>query len=77
MPKHDSPFGPTGEFPRGKIRPDDEGAIQIGITHEADGTVMIDFGSATSWIGFPPEQAIQFAKAILKHAGAKKIEITL
>lgn len=39
------------------------------------GGVRIDFGRKIAWIEFPPEKAIEFAKAIAKHAGAKKIEI--
>jgi hypothetical protein len=73
----DEPFGPTGDFPRGKLRPDDEGGLNIGIAHDSDGTVIINFGTDVSWLGLPPDQAREFAKLILIHSGAKKIEITL
>lgn len=70
-------FGPTGDFPEGRLGPDDEGGLRIGITHDTKGNVIINFGKHISWIGFGPEQAIQLAKTIMKHAGAKKIEVTL
>jgi hypothetical protein len=69
-------LGPTGDFPRGKLGPTDEGGLQIGVAHDSRGNVIVNFGAHVDWIGFPPEQAIQFAKSIMKHAGATKIEIT-
>lgn len=68
-------FGPTGEFPRGKLNPNDRGALTIGVTHDGEGNVIINFGTDVSWIGFPPDQATQFAKHILTHAGAKRVEV--
>lgn len=62
-------LGPTGQFPRGKIRPDDEGAVRIAVGHE-EGTVIIDFGTRVTWIGLPPEMAIELARAIQQHAHA-------
>jgi hypothetical protein len=38
-----------------------------GVTHDK-GTVIINFGKPVIWIGFPPWQAIEFAKVIIKHA---------
>ena len=73
MPK----FGPTGEFPHGKLGPSDEGALQIGVARDSKGTVIINFGTHVDWIGMPLEQAINFARLIMKHAGAKKISIEL
>jgi hypothetical protein len=70
-------FGATGKFPDGMLGPDDEGALQVGVAHDSNGTVILNFGKEVSWIGMPAEQAINFAKLILRHAGAKKVEITL
>jgi hypothetical protein len=70
-------FGPTGEYPQGSLGPSDEGALQIGVAHDNDGNVVLNFGTGVSWIAMPPENAINFAKLILRHAGAKKIEISL
>ena len=60
--------GPTGEFPRGKRSPDDEGAINIGISRAPDGNVVIDFGAPLKWIAFPPAQAVALAHLILEKA---------
>lgn len=68
-------FGPTGRFPHGKADPTDEGEIRIGIAHDEQGRVIINFGTKVVWIGLYPAQAIDFAKTILKHCGASKIEI--
>lgn len=67
MPK----FGPTGEFPEGKIDESDEGAIQIGITHDKE-NVIIDFGTPVKWVGFPADIAIELANNILQHANMLK-----
>jgi len=70
-------FGAMGKYPHGSLGPDDEGALQIGVAHDSKGTVILNFGKKVSWIGMPSEQAINFAKLILRHAGAKKVEIEL
>lgn len=70
-------FGPTHDYPHGSLGPDDRGAIQIGVARDGKGNVVVNFGSELSWFAMPPENAINFAKLILKHAGAKKIEIEL
>ena len=62
-----SPFGPTGEFPRGKLNRHDEGALNIGITN-MNGVVRIEFGKKIAWIGLPPNEALSFAAIIIKHA---------
>lgn len=70
-------FGPTGKFPDGSMGPHDEGELQIGVAHDLKGNVLINFGKPVSGIGMLPEQAINFAKLILRHAGIKKIELEL
>jgi hypothetical protein len=70
-------FGPTGTFPLGKLNETDEGALKIGVAHDSKGNVILNFGTKVAWIGLPPEQAINFAKLIMKHAGAKKVEVEL
>ena len=53
-------IGPTGKFPRGKARPDDEGDISLRIGTMSGGPegpiVALEFGFPTTWIGFPPEK---------------------
>lgn len=70
-------FGATGQYPDGSLGPHDEGALQMGVAHDSKGTVILNFGKEVSWIGMPPEQAINFARLILRHAGVKKVEIEL
>lgn len=69
-------LGPTGDYPRGKLSPDDKGGLNIAVTHR-DGAVIINFGTPVEWFGMPPEQAIDFAKTIMKHAGVKSIKVVL
>lgn len=61
--------GPTGRFPMGKISEDDHGELVIGVKHDpATGLVIVNFGALVSWIGLPPEGAIAFAEALIRHA---------
>lgn len=70
-------LGPTGKFPRGMLGPSDEGALNIGVAKDSKGNVVLNFGKEVSWIAFPAADAVKFAQLILRHAGAKKVEITL
>ena len=71
-------FGATGKFPEGKVSDDDEGELQLGVAYdELNGIVHIKFGKPVAWLGLPPANAIEFAKAIMTKAGAKRIEVTL
>ena len=55
-------LGPTGQYPYGKLNPDDEGEIRIAIAHDPHNrTVVIDFGKPVAWIGLPPQHAREFA----------------
>lgn len=63
------PFGPTGDFPHGKMSDDDEGGLNIGVTTDK-GNVIVEFGIPIRWVAMPPEQAIEFAKIITKRAEA-------
>ena len=62
-------LGPTGNFPRGRLTPCDEGEIRIAVGSK-DGTVVIDFGKPTAWVGFPPADARALAASLVKHADA-------
>lgn len=68
------PLGATGRFPEGKLTQDDEGEIAIAIGAAPDGTVVMDFGKPTAWIGFKKAQAIEIADTLRKHAGEAPIE---
>ena len=56
-----------GEFPNGKLNTQDEGAIACAVGHEK-GVVKLLFPKPVSWIGFTPEQAVDLAQDLLKHA---------
>jgi hypothetical protein len=70
-------FGATGKFPHGSLGEGDEGELKMGVAHDWDGNVHVNFGKSIRWFALPSEQAIELAKLILAHAGAKKVEITL
>ena len=63
----DHRVGPTGQFPRGKLTEQDRGEIGIRVA-AVNGTVVIDFGKPTSWIGFPPSDARKLAESLVKFA---------
>ena len=58
---------PTGKFPEGKLSPDDEGELTIGIT-EWCGHVRIDFGSPIQSLAMPPDKAVELAKYMIEKA---------
>jgi len=60
-------IGATGEFPDGKLTPQDEGAIQVAVISEK-GAVRINFGKPITWLGMPAKDAIGFASLVIKHA---------
>lgn len=62
-----NPLGATNTFSRGKVNNSDEGDLRLAVYHK-DGTVFVDFGKATAWIGLDVSTARQFAGAILHHA---------
>lgn len=73
MPKPE--IGATGQFPDGKLDNSDEGELAFAVGRDSDGNVRIDFGTPVAWMAMPPYIAINLARTMLKHAGAKKIEI--
>ena len=61
--------GPTGRFPKGKIHPDDEGELAIGLAiDEEKGVVVVEFGVPTDWFAMYPEEATSFADDLLNKA---------
>ena len=61
-------LGATGEFPEGKLDETDEGELRLVVGGYKDGTVAINFGKPIAWLGMKPQQAADFATAILKCA---------
>jgi len=61
--------GPTGQFPDGRISPDDEGELNVRMGVDPQSRqVIIDFGMPTTWIGLPPEKAIEFGNKLIAMA---------
>lgn len=62
------PLGPTGDFPRGTLPGvKDEGALNLGVVVR-NGTVIVAFGTPTSWIGLPPQQARELGQSLIVRA---------
>lgn len=60
-------LGATGQFPDGKISPEDEGELQLGIAHDQD-NVLVNFGKSVAWLALPPAEARQLAAMLVNHA---------
>lgn len=60
-------LGKTGEHPRGRLTPTDEGGIRIAVGSK-NSAVVIDFGTPVAWIGFSPKEARDLAASLIKHA---------
>ena len=70
-------LGATGKFPEGKLHPGDEGELNLGVARDAHGNVHLNFGKEIAWVAMPPEVAINLARALLKHAGVKRVDLTM
>jgi hypothetical protein len=60
-------LGPTGDFPRGRLNPGDEGEIRVAIVADK-GTVVLAFGAPIEWLGCSPEEAVEIADTIKRCA---------
>lgn len=66
-------LGATGKFPQGTISDDDEGQLRMAIgTDKINGLVRLEFGKPVTWAALPPQEAIDLANAILRHAAELK-----
>ena len=70
-------LGATGKYPQGSYGRHDEGELRFAMARDHYGNVRVDFGKPVAWFALQPEQAMEFARVMLKHAGAKKVEIEL
>ena len=68
-------IGPTGDYPHGKLSPDDEGGLNVALSHftAPDGSRMVrlDFAKPIRWLALPRSEAVEFASLIIHHAGGK------
>lgn len=62
-------IGATGLHPQGKLTNQDEGGIQFKVGVQ-NGKVILDFGNPVTWLGMPPEDAINLAESLIKRARA-------
>lgn len=60
-------FGPTGEFPGGKLTSTDEGQLAFGVT-VFPSKVIVNFGKPIQSLGMSPEEARTFALALRRRA---------
>jgi len=59
------------EWSDGRIGPTDDGDLAFSIgPHPDRELVMIDFGKPVTFVAMPPQQAIELAQALIKHARA-------
>lgn len=61
--------GSTGNFPEGKVAPDDEGELKLAVF--VDGTqkvVGMDFGKSVKWIAFNKEDAKNLGRLLIQKA---------
>jgi hypothetical protein len=56
-----------GEFPDGKLNPDDSGAVAMSVGVES-GRVVVRFPKAVAWIGMSGDEAFELAQVLLRHA---------
>lgn len=61
-------LGPAGEFSDGKLGPDDEGDLRMGVRASPEGLVHFNFGTPVAWFALPAQLAADFASLILKTA---------
>lgn len=57
------------EFPEGRLSGDDDGSITFKIGADADkGVVAIEYSKPVGWVAMSPQQAVEFAQSLIKHA---------
>jgi hypothetical protein len=69
-------LGPTGDFPEGKLGPDDEGGLVVAI-NVTEGKVRVDFGTPVAWFALSHEQALEYAAGIIDAAMSLKFAAEL
>jgi hypothetical protein len=56
-----------GEFPDGKLNPDDSGAVALAVGVE-DGRVVLRFPKPVAWVGLTGDEAFELAQCLLRHS---------
>jgi hypothetical protein len=61
--------GPTGHFPQGKLRPDDEGEIKVAILADVKHQIVIlEFGKPVAYLAIRADQVPAVVEALLQKA---------
>lgn len=69
QPWNKRPFGATGSFPQGHLSDDDQGGLRMAVAYDKlNGIVRVEFGKPVAWLGLPPDNAVQLANLLLRHA---------
>lgn len=59
------------EFPEGRLSGDDDGSITFKIGVDPDKNVVaMEFSKPTHWVAMPPQQAVELAQQLIRHARA-------
>lgn len=59
------------QWPQGRIDGTDDGQIAFKVGGDAErGVVVIDFGKPVAWTAMSPQEAVQLAQMLIKHARA-------
>lgn len=56
-----------GEFPDGKLNPDDAGALAMAVGVE-NNRVVLRFPKPVAWVGMTGDEAFELAQCLLRHA---------
>lgn len=56
-----------GEYPDGKLNPDDSGAVAMSVGVDSS-RVVVRFPKPVAWIGMSGDEAFELAQVLLRHA---------
>ena len=66
-----TPAGPTGRFPDGKLHDGDEGGLTVAVWLDApNSAVVLEFGTQISWMGMDADTARAIATKMIALADA-------
>lgn len=67
--------GPTGLYPQGKARPDDQGELAAALhTHPEKELLIMDFNTAVSWLAMTLPEARILVETLSKRIGEAEEE---
>lgn len=56
-----------GEYPDGRLNPDDAGAVSMAVGVE-EGRVVLRFAKPVAWVGLTGNEALELAQSLIRHA---------